>query len=81
MTGTAFTRWRSVNNDRPDTARAFYRAIVMPNLKPPVATVEAAIAYRQRILAALPKDDLRSVDDTVSHTGFEPRNRQAGRGV
>ena len=38
----------------PDTARAFYRAIVMPNLKPPVATVEAAIAYRQRILAALP---------------------------
>ena len=39
----------------PDTARAFYRAIVMPNLKPPVATVEAAIAYRQRILAALPK--------------------------
>jgi len=39
----------------PDTARAFYRAIVMPNLKPPVVTVEAAIAYRQRILAALPK--------------------------
>lgn len=39
----------------PDTARAFYRAIVMPNLKPPVATVDAAIAYRQRILAALPK--------------------------
>ena len=39
----------------PDTARTFYRAIVMPNLKPPVATVEAAIAYRQRILAALPK--------------------------
>ena len=39
----------------PDTARAFYRAIVMPNLKPPIATVEAAIAYRQRILAALPK--------------------------
>ena len=39
----------------PETARAFYRAIVMPNLKPPVATVEAAIAYRQRILAALPK--------------------------
>ena len=39
----------------PDTARAFYRAIVMPNLKPPVATVEAAIAYRQRILVALPK--------------------------
>jgi dihydroorotase len=38
----------------PDTARQFARAIVMPNLKPPVATVEAASAYRQRILAALP---------------------------
>jgi Dihydroorotase len=39
----------------PDTARTFYRAIVMPNLKPPVQTVDAAIAYRSRILAALPE--------------------------
>ena len=38
----------------PDTARSFYRAIVMPNLKPPVVTVDAAIAYRDRILAAVP---------------------------
>jgi dihydroorotase len=38
----------------PDTARRFGRAIVMPNLKPPVTTVEQAAAYRQRILAALP---------------------------
>ena len=38
----------------PDTARVFNRAIVMPNLRPPVATVDAAIEYRQRILAALP---------------------------
>ena len=38
----------------PDTARRFGRAIVMPNLKPPVATVAAAIAYRGRILAAVP---------------------------
>ena len=37
-----------------DTARRFGRAIVMPNLKPPVTTVEAAAAYRDRILAALP---------------------------
>jgi dihydroorotase len=37
------------------TARQFGRAIVMPNLKPPVATVEQAGAYRDRILAALPK--------------------------
>lgn len=38
----------------PDTARRFARAIVMPNLKPPVTTVEQAAAYRDRILAALP---------------------------
>lgn len=39
----------------PDTARQFARAIVMPNLRPPVTTTELAIAYRQRILEALPK--------------------------
>ncbi len=38
----------------PDTARRFARAIVMPNLKPPVRTVAEAAAYRGRILAALP---------------------------
>jgi len=38
----------------PDTARRFARAIVMPNLRPPVTTVEQARAYRERILAALP---------------------------
>jgi dihydroorotase len=36
------------------TAQSFARAIVMPNLKPPVTTVAAARAYRDRILAALP---------------------------
>jgi dihydroorotase len=39
----------------PDTARQFARAIVMPNLRPPVTTTELALAYRERILAALPK--------------------------
>jgi dihydroorotase len=39
----------------PFTARQFARAVVMPNLKPPVTTVELAIAYRQRILDALPR--------------------------
>jgi dihydroorotase len=39
----------------PYTARVFARAIVMPNLSPPVTTVEAADAYRQRIRAALPE--------------------------
>jgi dihydroorotase len=38
----------------PDTARQFARAIVMPNLKPPVRTLADAQAYRGRILAALP---------------------------
>ena len=36
------------------TARQFARAIIMPNLVPPVTTVDAAAAYRARILAALP---------------------------
>jgi len=35
------------------TARQFCRAIIMPNLKPPITTVEAGRAYRNRILAAL----------------------------
>jgi dihydroorotase len=38
----------------PFSARQFGRAIVMPNLKPPVTTVEAARGYRERIRAALP---------------------------
>ena len=38
----------------PATARRFARAIVMPNLKPPVRTTTEALAYRERILAALP---------------------------
>jgi len=39
----------------PDTARQFARAIVMPNLRPPVTTVELARAYRDRIVAVLPQ--------------------------
>ncbi|MFA6901825.1 MAG: dihydroorotase [Gallionellaceae bacterium] len=38
----------------PDTARQFARAIVMPNLRPPVTTTVQAQAYRERIMAALP---------------------------
>ena len=37
------------------TARQFARAIVMPNLTPPVTSVASAVAYRERILAALPE--------------------------
>ncbi len=39
----------------PYTARQFARAIVMPNLTPPITTSEMAAAYRERILAAVPE--------------------------
>ncbi|MCC5879005.1 MAG: dihydroorotase [Idiomarina sp.] len=38
----------------PATARQFHRAVIMPNLVPPVTEVAQAMAYRERILAALP---------------------------
>ncbi|MHB1214020.1 MAG: dihydroorotase [Thiobacillus sp.] len=44
----------------PDTARVFGRAIAMPNLRPPVVSVAAAAAYRERLLAA------------AAGTAFEP---------
>src|SRR2546430_11542436 len=44
-----------------DSARRFARAIVMPNLKPPVRTTQQALEYRERILRALPP-----------RTAFEP---------
>ena len=39
----------------PHSARQFARAVIMPNLRPPVTTVAAAAEYRARILAALPE--------------------------
>ena len=39
----------------PHTAAQFGRAIIMPNLKPPVTTAEQALAYKSRILAAVPQ--------------------------
>ena len=45
----------------PESARDFGRAIIMPNLVPPVVTTQDAAAYRDRILAALPQG-----------SGFEP---------
>src|SRR5205823_1416642 len=39
----------------PYTAKYFGRAILMPNLIPPVTTTKEAVAYRQRVMAALPK--------------------------
>ena len=45
----------ALNTVVPHTAAQFARAIVMPNLKPPVTTTAMALAYKQRILAALPQ--------------------------
>lgn len=39
----------------PHTAAQFGRAIIMPNLKPPITTTQQAVSYRDRILAALPE--------------------------
>ena len=45
-----------LQNVVPHTARCFARAIIMPNLKPPVTTVQQALAYRERILASVPNE-------------------------
>ena len=39
----------------PHTARQFARAVIMPNLKPPVTTAAQAAAYRERVVAAVPR--------------------------
>lgn len=68
----------------PETARQFARAIIMPNLRPPVVTTEQARGYRQRILDALPAgmtfeplmtlyltDNTRAEEITTAHeSGF-----------
>lgn len=45
-----------LNTVIPHTARQFARAIIMPNLKPPVTTVAQALSYREEILHAVPKN-------------------------
>lgn len=49
----------------PDTANVFGRAIIMPNLKPPIATVDQALAYHQEICQAIPQTN-------GAHPPFEP---------
>lgn len=44
----------ALNDIVPHTARTFARAIIMPNLMPPVTTTEQALSYRQRIVDASP---------------------------
>jgi dihydroorotase len=72
----------------PDTARCFARAVVMPNLKPPVITAGMALAYQQRILAALPPGmrfeplmTLYLTDNTTPSEIFEGRRNGTIHGV
>ena len=44
----------ALNTVVPHTAAQFGRAVIMPNLKPPVTSAEQALAYKRRILAAVP---------------------------
>ena len=65
----------------PDVARRFARAIVMPNLQPPVTTAELALRYRERILAALPAgmqfEPLMTIYLTDRTTGEDIRRARA----
>jgi dihydroorotase len=54
----------------PDTAQRFARAIIMPNLRPPVTTTALAAEYRQRILDALKNNPLRQTQG--ERFSFEP---------
>ena len=67
----------------PDTARRFARAIVMPNLNPPVTTTDLVRGYRERILSALPGgmkfEPLMTLYLTDNTTGDEIRRaKQSG---
>ncbi|MDO9416377.1 dihydroorotase [Pararhizobium sp.] len=63
-----------------DTSRHFARAIIMPNLVPPVVTVADAAAYRERILAALPAGDRFEPLMTLYLTeGTDPDDVEAGK--
>jgi dihydroorotase len=63
----------------PDTARRFGRAIVMPNLRPPVTTVEQAAAYRERILGGVPPG-LTSPQGAGRHEVAVPSDARDGAG-
>ena len=63
------------------TARVFRRSIIMPNLSPPITTIDAAIQYKERILSAVPDEFLftplmtayltESLCPELLQTGFE----------
>ena len=59
------------------TARQFGRAIIMPNLKPPVVTTELALAYRERIMAALARSGVDPASFTPLMTLYLTDNTSA----
>ena len=62
------------------TARQFARAIIMPNLKPPVTTVAAAIAYRDRIMAAVdPSLDFTPLMTAYLTDTIDPQELRRGK--
>ena len=64
----------------PATAAVFARAIVMPNLVPPVTTAAAARSYRERILAALPADlDFEPLMTCYLQDRTDPDDLERGR--
>jgi len=68
----------------PHTAAQFGRAVVMPNLKPPITTADQAMAYRDRILAALPEGSTFEPLMTLyltDHTPVEEIARAKAAGV
>lgn len=56
----------------PHSARQFARAIIMPNLTPPVTTIAAARAYRERILAAVGGADFTPLMTCYLTDGTDP---------
>src|SRR5690606_37368930 len=60
-----------------DTARQFARAIIMPNLKPPVTTTGQALAYRERIRAALDRAGIEQAAFTPLMTLYLTDNTSA----
>ncbi|MER2512974.1 MAG: dihydroorotase [Nitrosomonas ureae] len=74
----------------PHTAKQFARAIIMPNLRPPIVTTDMALSYRARILAALPEplhgsfDPLMTLyltDNTVPSEIARAKESKAVQGV
>jgi dihydroorotase len=62
----------------PYSARQFARAIIMPNLTPPVTSVAAAIAYRDRIVAAVGQADFTPLMTCYLTDGIDPAEIERG---